>query len=117
MKKKFDIFFIVLATLVFIIALVRSFTMDITIDEAITYIYYIGNKWTIYGITANNHLLNTILALFFNFITQSHYNVFVIRIPNLMFYLLYIFYTYKISALYKNRSVVATVFFIKLFNK
>ena len=56
-----------------------------------------------YTIIANNHILNTILMFIMTKITGLEYNEFVIRIPNLIFYLIYIIYAYRISKLYKNK--------------
>lgn len=111
-KNRFKIYYIILAVIIFIIALLRAIKSSITFDEAITYMNFvdINNLSKInYTIIANNHILNTILMFIMTKITGLEYNEFVIRIPNLIFYLIYIIYAYRISKLYKNKYTVATL--------
>ena len=52
---------------------------------------------------ANNHPLNTVLILAFTFFTRLYFNELVIRLPNLLFYALYLIVAVKFSACFKNR--------------
>lgn len=109
-NKWFKIYFIVLSLFVFLITIVRSIKMSITFDEALTYLNFVNHKWSWTSQTiANNHLLNTIFIMLLTKITNLRFNEFIMRIPNLIFYIVYIIYTYKISKLYKNKFIVVNV--------
>lgn len=110
MKKSFKIYFIFVACLVFCISTIRAFYMQITVDEAITYLSFVKGKWSLATeLLANNHFLNTLFIMIITFITKVSFNEFIIRIPNLAFYIIYIIYVYKLSCLYKHSGMVATI--------
>ena len=111
LNKRFKIYFICLSIFCFTVALMRSINMGITCDEAITYLTYINKNWLLnLQLIANNHLLNTILIQIIVSVTKIKYNEFILRIPNLIIYLIYLYYSYKISTkLYKNSYSLATV--------
>lgn len=111
-KRNFLIYFVVISMIIFIIALLRAIKISITFDEAITYMNFIdinNIKQLNYSVIANNHILNSFLIFLIKAVTRLEYNEFIIRIPNLVFYLIYIIFTYKISCLYKNKYTVATL--------
>ena len=109
MNKKFKIYFICLSIFCFAVALIRSINMGITCDEATTYLNYINKNWFLnLDLIANNHLLNTILVQVIVTITRMEYNPFILRVPNLIIYLIYLYYSYKISKLYNNKYSLVT---------
>lgn len=91
---------IVISFIVFIIAVLRGAATGITYDEAYTYIVITsGNmldphflkqlfngSWAI----ANNHWLNSYLIYFIDRFANDYYNEFIIRIPSLFFYAVYL---------------------------
>ena len=109
-EKRFNIYFICISLFVFIIAVIRSFKMGITYDEAITYLNFVNhNEFARLDIIANNHLLNTFLIKLITYIPNTEFNEFIIRLPNLIFYIIYIIYTYRLSKLYKQKYSIATI--------
>lgn len=111
--KKFNIYFISISIFILTIAIIRSIKMGITCDEALTYLNFVlDSKLKFISFTANNHLLNTYLIKLLTFITNIKYNEFLIRIPSLSFYVIYIIYSYKLSSLYKHKySIVSILLF------
>lgn len=96
---------IVISFIVFIIAVLRGAATGITYDEAYTYIVITsGNmldphflkqlfngSWAI----ANNHWLNSYLIYFIDRFANDYYNEFIIRIPSLFFYAVYLIFVCK----------------------
>lgn len=108
--KKFNIYFITISIIIFTISIIRSLRMGITCDEALTYLNFVLDpKINNIDFVANNHLLNTYLIKFLTILTGIKYNEFLIRIPSLIFYIIYIIYAYKISHLYKNKYFVSSL--------
>ena len=84
--------------------------MGITCDEALTYLHFVlKSKINNIAFVANNHLLNTYLIKFLTILTGIKYNEFLIRIPSLIFYIIYIIYTYRLSHLYKNKYFISSL--------
>jgi len=73
--------------------IIRAHYTAITLDEAHTYISYVEEIrpgymegfFEDYDGRANNHLLNTALMYLVNYITDIHYDEFLIRLPNVIF--------------------------------
>ena len=99
---------ILLASLVISIYLIlKSFLMNITIDEAYSFLNFVYVD-DIFNISiANNHFLNTLLM---KFSTQFSNFEFFLRLPNLLFGLLYIYFSYKIS-IHSKFKLFSIVFF------
>ena len=108
--KKFNIYFITISIIIFTISIIRSLKMGITCDEALTYLNFVLDpKINNIDFVANNHLLNTYLIKFLTILTGIKYNEFLIRIPSLIFYIIYIIYTYRLSHLYKNKYFISSL--------
>lgn len=110
--KRFFYIFITISIILFTIACIRSYISSITMDEALTYNEFVI-KNSLFNFNsryaANNHLLNTFFISIFDKFTHSSYNEFIIRLPNLIFYIFYFIFTYKISKLYKNRYLISSL--------
>ena len=84
----------------FVTVLIRSIISGITFDEAYTYIHFgrinlfdINTIKSLYGgenCIANNHWLNSFLIHICNRVIHAEYNEFLIRLPSLMFFVLYL---------------------------
>ncbi len=98
----------------FAITMIRAAITQITDDEAFTYLKYCkpaifrleGFKDIFNNSIANNHLLNTYLITLFDHFFKHRFNEFIIRLPVLMFFLIYVL---SIFALYKKKYIPATV--------
>jgi hypothetical protein len=90
--------YISLSAIVFLYVLIRAINVGITYDEACTIMDIVPQTWmdilTYRSATANNHLLNTLLIKLF-YLTGNH-SVFVSRLPNILAFILYLFFTYKL---------------------
>lgn len=119
MKKdnKFLIFCLIAGVCLLMLSIIRSFNSGITYDEAYTYINYvkpfsIGSfKYFVEpGAWANNHFLNTFLIFIFDNVSKLNYSEFIIRLPNLLSYVIYIYFSYKLSKKYKNKYLIFSIF-------
>ena len=98
---------------VFSLALFRAANTGITHDEAYTYINYVlPNIFDSLskGQALNNHFLNSFCIRVVNFFSQSKYNELIIRFPNLVFYCIFLFFSYLIAKQYKNRFLIFVLF-------
>jgi len=87
--------------------ILKSFLMNITIDEAYSFLSFVYVD-DIFNISiANNHFLNTLLM---KFSTQFSNFEFYLRLPNLLFGLIYIYLSYKIS-IHSKFKLFSIVFF------
>jgi len=87
--------------------ILKSFLMNITSDEAYSFLNFVYVD-DIFNISiANNHFLNTLLMKFF---TQFSNFEFFLRLPNLLFGLIYIYLSYKIS-IHSKFKLFSIVFF------
>ena len=87
---------------------VRACTLQITIDEATTYLTYGRNElWhissNVIGDT-NNHFLNSILVLLST--KCFGFSLFTVRLPALLAHLMYIVFSFKFIKEISNRSLV-----------
>lgn len=103
-NKKFLIFAIVISLTLFGITLYRCSTTSITYDEAYTYMNYVyKNPFYVFGhifkegTLANNHLLNSFGISILNTLFHANYNEIIIRIPNVISYLMYFVFAYLIT--------------------
>ena len=108
MKKKKNIIFLVFAIVVSLTLLgftiYRAVTTCITYDEAFTYMNYVyHNPFYVFshlfkdGTWANNHLLNSFFISGFNTLFHASYNEIIIRVPNILSYLVYFIFSYLIT--------------------
>jgi hypothetical protein len=78
----------------------RAASTGITYDEASTYfdVVYPGILEALMRSQyLNNHLLNSILIRFVCFITQTQFNEFLIRLPSILAYCVYIIFAYRMA--------------------
>jgi hypothetical protein len=112
-KKYFTPFCIVSGGIVLLLAILRAAIIDITWDETTTYLTYVlpGLKeaFTV-NQSLNNHILNSLLVRFFCFISGAQYNEFIIRLPNILGYIVYIYFAYLIARQSKYSFLVFTLF-------
>lgn len=106
-EDQFRNFSILVGVFVFLVILIRSIVVGITYDEADSYIRYVRYVKGFGGFLiidiANNHPLNTLLIYLTTSITQIQFNEFIIRLPNVSAFFIYLLLAYKISATQKYR--------------
>ena len=96
-----------IALFFFIFEILRAARVAFTIDEASTYLNYLStNVLAVFDLnSANNHFLNTLLAKIAWTLAGS--SEFVLRIPNLLGYSLYLLFSFLILHRFvKNRVIV-----------
>jgi hypothetical protein len=109
----FAVFAICSGLFVWFIALSRAANTGITYDEAFTYLNYVlpgFPKSLLANHLLNNHLLNSLLIQMSCFISQTRYNEFFIRLPNLLFYAIYILFAYRTAKESKNPFFMFVLF-------
>lgn len=84
---------------VFVITMTRAAVTNITDDEAYTYLMYVHHidffrfdtlRALFTGSLANNHWLNTLLINLCERLFHTSYNEFIVRLPSLLFFALYL---------------------------
>ncbi|MGD2035248.1 MAG: hypothetical protein PVF73_09350, partial [Bacteroidales bacterium] len=118
MKRFNRIGFAVIITTIFIVLVYKAVTFPVVNDETPTATYYFHNTvWEIMMYPdhwPNNHILNTLLTKFFIILFGNE--PLVIRLPNLLSFLMYAFAIFRINKLVlKEESVFflpATLFFV-----
>ena len=94
----YHVFCILTTAILFSISLIRAASTAITYDEAFTYLHYSQSITGFLQIgLANNHPLNSFLIYAATLLTGLKYNELVIRLPNLLAYLLYLAIAVQIS--------------------
>ena len=117
-NNKAIIFLIILGVLIFSYTATRAYLLSITWDEAYSYLNFVRpgklfpEKFD--HMSANNHLLNTWLDIFF--VKCFGVSEFVLRIPSLIAHLLFLFYSAKLVLQFQNRWMVVAAFLILNFN-
>ena len=91
-------------------SVIRSAKTGITYDEAYTYLTSVyRNPFKVFfalfadNYLANNHILNTFFISAIKLVIPINYNEFLIRLPNILFYVLYLIYSYKLSNKYQSK--------------
>lgn len=109
-KHKFGLFCFIVSAILFSFTCYRALNTSITYDEALTYIKYVYSnpfkvlKFLNYKYTlANNHMLNSFLISLFQGISGKEYCLAIIRFPNLISYLIYFYFGYKLSSKYNHK--------------
>lgn len=115
-KSKY--FYLAIALLSFMYVLARAIYVGITYDEAWTISSFV--PWKPFDLLinpphdANNHLLNTILIkLFYHFGLNS---LFFTRLPNLLAFVVYLFFAYKITSGFMSVRLGVATFLLLIFN-
>lgn len=119
LNNKFNILFLVVALLTFIIVVVRAKVTPFTHDETATFYFFIQNgHYMPYHahLDTNNHILNSMMAHWCYSILGS--SKFALRIPNLIFFVFLIIGLYRISKHLKSdfAKVVLLVGFLISYN-
>ncbi|MDR2072715.1 MAG: hypothetical protein LBP60_04695 [Spirochaetaceae bacterium] len=98
--KRFELFALTIGAGILLLAVARAANICMTYDEAATYINYVQRDF-IKGMLSrqflNNHILNSLLIRFSCFVSQTQYDEFFIRLPNLIFYGAYILFAFRIA--------------------
>jgi hypothetical protein len=119
LEKHFNKIFWLISAVVFIIISLRAFFIPFSHDEAATFFYYVqSDNYLPYSahVYTNNHVLNSALTNIIYHLFGSHR--FVLRIPNLMAYLIM---CYGIYRLFKHLTTISAklilvIFFLFTFN-
>lgn len=107
---------LIIATFLLSIAAYKAHTASFTHDESYTYNHYVNSslKTTVLFLdnpTANNHILNTLLMAVFSRIFGN--SELALRLPNLIAYLFFLLFTFKIlDRAIANRILVVISFII-----
>ncbi|MEA4909888.1 MAG: hypothetical protein VB089_19855 [Anaerolineaceae bacterium] len=95
------------AVCLFMLTFLRAANTGLTYDEAFSYQTYSNRLADFLQIgLANNHLLNSLLVHLACALTGIQYNELVIRLPNLLFYALYLWAAIRISALFEEKVLL-----------
>tara|TARA_B100000965_G_scaffold282202_1_gene240026 strand:- start:8141 stop:9415 length:1275 start_codon:yes stop_codon:yes gene_type:complete len=89
-----------------LIIVYKALNTQISFDEAYTFLQYVYTDDILNFGLANNHLLNTFLMYSLSFID---YDLFLLRLPNLIFGSLYLLSSYYISLKVKYRYLTLTI--------
>lgn len=110
--KRVAFFCFVVASSLFAYVAYRAFHLSFTHDESLTFSILFGNE--IYTNSANNHLLNTYLMDFCLRIWGDTEGV--LRLPNVFGFIIYAFFSYKISKRLTSSLLQITCFLLLLLN-
>lgn len=99
--------------LIFVYVLIRALYVPFTFDEVTTSQIVEGDIWKDFGISANNHLLNTVMVKgLLEFFDPS---VFIYRTPSVLVFGLFLFFTVKIGKLLSpEKPFLVTVFLVSM---
>jgi len=86
--------YLIIGSLMFVYIVVRAFFIPLAYDEAWTIVHLVPTWVFDAGTIANNHFLNTFLIKLSSFIFGD--SVFVDRLPNVLAFLVYAYFSYKI---------------------
>lgn len=103
--KKFNKFYWMLSSIIFIIVSLRAFLLPFSHDEAATFFFYIqSDNYLPYSahVYTNNHVLNSALANICFHIFGSHR--FFLRLPNILSFIVMCYGIYKLFKYLKNNS-------------
>lgn len=98
LNKRFNVIFVIVSIMAFIIAVIRAKVTPFTHDETATFYYYIqsGHYMPFYAhLDTNNHVLNSMFSHWIYLIAGS--SKFALRIPNLIFFVVMLFGLWRIS--------------------
>lgn len=111
---KENILFLTMSVLLLLYTILRAIYVPLVHDEATTFFYYIESANFLPFLAhwdANNHILNSALSSLSYHVFGQH--EWVLRLPSVLFLLLYLFFVFKISQLLKN-SFLRVMFVIAL---
>lgn len=115
MNEPFRYLFASIALFFFTYVVLCAIYVPLTVDEAWTYGEFIrGDFWNVVTYThptANNHILNSLLAKPFALVSSSELSL---RMPNVLAYALYLYASFKISTLLFENKFFQICLFIAL---
>lgn len=101
--KKFLLYSAIIGLVLLTITIYRAITTNITYDEAYTYFHYVPRNpfkiiafLNIKGTFANNHLANSFLISCLEVFFGHNFNEFIIRLPNILCYVVFLSFSYLI---------------------
>jgi hypothetical protein len=110
--------YFVIFTLVFVYITVRASLLGITYDEAWTIISFVPlnilNIFLFNPCDANNQILNTLLIK--GLFVFGNHSILTARLPNVLAFVVYAFFTYRIAKGFLNHYLGITLFIILLCN-
>ncbi len=96
-----------LTLFLFVIVLIRAAAIEITYDEAYTYLKYTDQPLAcLTPSLANNHPLNSFLIYLVRAVTKIDYNELIIRLPNVLAFGLYQWMAFRLSTLFKHKGLL-----------
>ncbi len=108
----------IIAIIFFLYAFIRALQLGITYDEAYTLSYLVPETYlqiiTYHDVDANNHILNSVLIKFLFSFTGKF--LFVARIPNLIAFVFFLVFAYKICFEFLKNNIGLYVFFLLIAN-
>ncbi len=107
-----SLLFIGLVLIILVVLVIRAIQIPLFIDEIYTYDHYIRTGY--FGPVspysqANNHLVNTVLS-YFSFEIFGNSSL-ALRLPNILAFILFSFYLFKIGGLLKTKIARWTLYF------
>jgi hypothetical protein len=111
--RRFSLAVVIVLGVVFLCyAALRAWWVPLTIDEASTFNNYVSRGFfnLFQADTANNHILNTLLTWLVTRIAGT--SELALRLPNLLFYLLYLVFSFRIFRRYANDLTAVSGFII-----
>jgi hypothetical protein len=112
--KQVNIILFLIAAVIFSYTATKAYLLTITWDEAYTYQEFVRTGKVILDrydtMSANNHILNTALMIFFTKIFGE--TEFIMRIPGLIAHLLFLFYSARISKNIGNKWLIIAAFIV-----
>lgn len=108
--KYFLIYAIIVGVTLIILNFIRAAKTGISYDESFTYLHYVSDNpfrsfkylFNTEEVLANNHLINSFAIALFDKIFHTEYNILIIRLPNLLSYIVYFVFAYLISKKYRH---------------
>ena len=117
-QKQLNTVLFILSALIFLYVFIRACVLSITWDEAYSYIEFVRNGIVVLdkyeGMSANNHILNTALMIFFT--KAFGLSELVLRIPSLIALFFFLFYAIKFVKHIDNKLVAVAAFIILTVN-
>lgn len=115
-KLRLNVLISIIAVILIVYNVARAYTVSITHDEALTYQWYVSGSFSEIlhnpQITANNHILNSLLAkLSINIFGDS---LFALRLPNVLAYIAYLLFSFLLAKRFFQTSLFVLAAFLLL---
>lgn len=117
-KKTIQLVYLIIGILAFMYVLCRALKIGVTYDEVWTIKGFVSQNFiSILNYSpcdANNHIVNTLLIkLFFLF---GNHSLFIARLPNVIAFIMYIIFSYKIADEYLSSFIGICLFSLLILN-